>query len=153
MPDPIKRHVALQPVSREHHYGLLLSWKIREGLKRKIELSRIKKYIDWFWTEHLCKHFEFEEAYVFPILGKEHQFIERALNEHERLKLLFLANVADEENLSSIEQELSEHIRFEERILFQEIQNVASKDQLDVIEKEHSKITADDWPDEFWTEK
>lgn len=46
MPKPIKRHTALKPLSREHHHGLLLSWKIREGLKRNIEIPRIKKYID-----------------------------------------------------------------------------------------------------------
>ncbi|WP_241739476.1 hypothetical protein [Aestuariibaculum marinum] len=31
---PLKRHKALQPLSREHHYGLLLTWKIRTGFKK-----------------------------------------------------------------------------------------------------------------------
>lgn len=43
MSQPIKRHPSLQPLSREHHYGLLLSWKIREGFKREVPPERIKK--------------------------------------------------------------------------------------------------------------
>ena len=30
---PIKRHDALKHFSRDHHFGLLLVWKIREGVK------------------------------------------------------------------------------------------------------------------------
>jgi len=41
MNQPIKRHVALQPVSREHHYGLLLSWKIRDSLLLPTEWKEI----------------------------------------------------------------------------------------------------------------
>ena len=35
-PKPQKRHKALQPLSREHHHGLLLSWKIRTGFSKDI---------------------------------------------------------------------------------------------------------------------
>jgi len=128
MNQPIKRHVALQPISREHHYGLLLSWKIRD--------------------------LEFEEKYIYPILGgKENRLVKRALREHGRLKRLFKAQDRVERNLSLIEEELVAHIRFEERILFKEIQKVASETQLKVIENAHTKkIVEDDWDDEFWTQ-
>jgi len=56
-----------------------------------------------------------------------------------------------ERNLSLIEEELVAHIRFEERILFKEIQNVASEAQLKAIENAYpNKIIEDDWNDEFW---
>ena len=153
MPKPIKRHQSLQPVSREHHHGLLLSWKIRTGLQREVAVERIKKYVDWFWENHLQAHFDFEEKYMFPILGKENKLIKRALREHSRLKRLFTATDKIERNLSLIEEELTAHIRFEERILFQEIEAIASKEQLKVIEEAHSKNLTDEWEDEFWTEK
>ena len=41
---PIKRSEFLKPISREHHHGLLLCWKIRAGLKKGIEPERIKLY-------------------------------------------------------------------------------------------------------------
>ena len=147
---PIKRHQSLQPISREHHQGLLLSWKIREGLKRNITPERIKTYTDWFWETHLKSHFEFEEAYIFPLLGNEHKLIKRALREHRRLKRLFTAANKVDINLSSKEEELIAHIRFEERILFKDIEKVASEEQLIIIENEHSKIKAKNWEDEFW---
>ena len=34
---PLKRHAGLVELSRDHHHGLLLSWKIRQGLKKEIE--------------------------------------------------------------------------------------------------------------------
>jgi hemerythrin-like domain-containing protein len=150
MPKPIKRHESLQPVSREHHHGLLLSWKIREGLKREIATERIKKYADWFWENHLQPHFDFEEKFIFPILDAENQSIKKALKEHRRLKRLFTATDKVEHNLSLIEEELIAHIRFEERVLFQEIQTFASEQQLKMIEDAHSKNIVDEWKDEFW---
>ena len=150
MPKPIKRHTSLQPVSREHHHGLLLSWKIRQGFSFGIAPERMKKYTDWFWEHHLQAHFEFEENYIFPILDKEHPLIKRVLGEHHRLKRLFVATDEIESNLSLIEKELVAHIRFEERILFQEIEVVATAEQLKRIEQEHSKPIVEDWNDEFW---
>ena len=152
MPKPIKRHISLQPVSREHHHGLLLSWKIKEGFKRQIAMERIKRYTDWFWENHLLAHFEFEEKYLFPILNKEDKMIKRVLREHRRLKRLFTATDKIEQNLSLIEEELIAHIRFEERILFQEIQTLASEEQLKMIEQVHSKNMVEEWRDEFWVE-
>lgn len=153
MHKPIKRHKALQPVSREHHFGLLLSWKIRKGIKLKIDYERIKAYTDWFWEHHLKSHFNFEEQYMFPILDQEHKLIKKAIKEHKRLERLFTASDKIEQNLSLIEEELIAHIRFEERVLFKEIQEKATTHQLKIIEQEHQKIIVEDWQDEFWETK
>lgn len=151
MPKPIKRHTALQPLSREHHHGLLLSWKIREGFKWNIEPARIKKYTDWFWENYLQQHFEFEEKYIFPILGEGDKMVKRAKKEHGRLRRLFTSPERVEINLSLIEEELVAHIRFEERVLFNEIQKIADKEQLSLLENIHQKIlNIESWRDEFW---
>src|SRR5690606_32827540 len=92
---PLKRHKALQPFSREHHHGLLLSWKIRSGLSKNIELERIKTYADCFFKNQLVPHFELEEKYIFPLLDSDHELIKRALAEHRRLTRLF----ADTQNI------------------------------------------------------
>ncbi|MBL4594275.1 MAG: hemerythrin domain-containing protein [Flavobacteriales bacterium] len=153
MANPIKRSASLKPLSREHHDGLLLSLKIRKGIKQNVELKRIKRYTDWFWKHHLQAHFEFEEKYIFPILGQENELIIKALQEHSRLKQLFTATTTDKQNLSSIEKELVSHIRYEERVLFNEIESIASEHELEIIEKEHSKNIVDEWEDKFWTIK
>ncbi len=117
-----------------------------------IEIPRIKAYTEWFKIHYLDPHFEAEEKYIFPVLGNENDLVKRALAEHRRLKRLFLQETDIAIALNSIEEELDSHIRFEERVLFNEIQEVASPDQLEDIEKHHNGIqfTDDDWLDHFW---
>lgn len=148
---PLKRHKALQPFSREHHHGLLLSWKIRNGFSKNIEIERIKTYADWFFENELIPHFELEEAHIFPLLDADNELIKRALAEHRRLKRLFNDDKDVEKSLHKIEEELEQHIRFEERILFPEIQNSATEEQLALIEDIHSdERFVDNTTDEFW---
>ncbi|WP_339918696.1 hemerythrin domain-containing protein [uncultured Flavobacterium sp.] len=137
---PLKRAIELQPLSHDHHQGLLLCWKIRTGLKKEVPLERIKSYTDWFFDNHLKPHFELEEKYIFTILGNDNPLIQQALSEHSRLTDLFTATTDLKENLSFIEKELDAHIRFEERVLFGEIQLKASVEQLAKIEEIHSKL-------------
>lgn len=150
-PKPQKRHKALQPLSREHHHGLLLSWKIRAGFIKEIDPKRIRAYADWFFENHLIPHFEIEETHIFPILEAENELIKRALAEHRRLKRLFEDREDDLKTLSKIEEELEQHIRFEERILFPEIQKIATEAQLRQIEIIHQPEKFDDnESDMFW---
>lgn len=152
MKKPIKRHDALKPLSREHHHGLLLCWKIRQGFNKEVEPRRIKEYTDWFKEVYLQPHFEAEEKYVFPILGKDNHKVKRALAEHRRLKRLFDQEVDYEKALHHIEEELDLHIRFEERDLFNDIQACASEAQLAEFEKYHDRLVFSDeqWKDHFW---
>ncbi|WP_281298660.1 hemerythrin domain-containing protein [Flavobacterium limnophilum] len=149
---PIKRSDSLKPLSREHHHGLLFCWKIRTGIKKKVEVSRIKKYADWFYQNYLIPHFEVEEKYVFPILGNENELIKRAVSEHGSLKrLLESTNTEFQNNISLISDELVDHIRFEERVLFGEIQKIATAEQLLSIEFNHSdEKFVDNLTDPFW---
>lgn len=149
---PLKRDPHLKAVSRDHHHGLLLCWKIREGFKRDIDLARIKRYADWFWTSHLEDHFAIEEKYIFPILGEDHELVKKALSEHRRLRRLFADDIEVWRSLNLIEEELDSHIRFEERVLFNEVQKVATNEQLALVDTHHNHHThCDDWEDEFWT--
>lgn len=147
---PLKRHKALQPLSREHHHGLLLSWKIRAGFSKNIEPERIKTYADWFFKTHLIPHFEMEEQFVFSVLESNNELVKKALVEHRLLKRLF----EDDDikmALSKIEEVLDKHIRFEERVLFPEIQKMATELQLLDIEKIHQETDfVDKLDDEFW---
>jgi len=148
---PIKRSQALQGVSREHHHGLLLCWKIRTGFSKGISEERIKKYVDWFYTTHLLPHFELEENSIFPILGNDHKMIKKALSQHKRLHRLFTETNMPLKSLSLIEEELEQHIRFEERVLFNEIQKIATEEELQTISKIHSdEKFNENTHDTFW---
>lgn len=148
---PIKRVETLQGVSREHHHGLLLCWKIRTGFSKKISNERIKKYADWFYEAHLIPHFELEENHIFPIMGEQNDLVKKALAEHRRLTRLFNDTDEIDKSLSLIEEELEKHIRFEERVLFNEIQKIATEQQLKTISKIHNDEKFNDNTDDpFW---
>ena len=157
-PAPLRRHIALQPLSRDHHHGLLLSWKIRQGQRREVAPDRMMRYARAFYDEALAGHFEEEERLLFPLLGPEHSLVQRAVAEHRRLESLFYA--ADERDFASvaaaIEGELVAHIRFEERELFQAIQEKANPAELEAVNKQlRPREKGDplaDWPDPFWRE-
>lgn len=150
---PLKRSEFLIRMSHDHHDGLLLCWKIRSGIQKKVETERIKKYVDWFFENQLLPHFEMEEQDVFPVLGNEHELVKKALSEHRRLIRLFQKKDDVLKTLSIFEEELESHIRFEERVLFQEIQEVASEEQQAQILKKHASTGREDcktWNDPFW---
>ncbi|MHB1104926.1 MAG: hemerythrin domain-containing protein [Lutibacter sp.] len=151
MDKPIKRHKVLKTLSREHHHGLLLCWKIRAGIKNNIELSRIKTYADWFYQTYLISHFEIEENYLFTILGEQNKLIKKAISDHRRLNRLFKDDLDHKKSLSLIEEELERHIRFEERVLFNEIQRNATKEQLLALAQIQSEEKfVDNLTDTFW---
>lgn len=147
---PVKRDKALQPLSRDHHHGLLLCWKIRQGFKKDIDPIRIKKYCDWFWEACLKLHFETEEKDVFPILPSKNENVKKALTEHRRISRLFESKSDLAKTLNAIEEELEKHIRFEERVLFNEIQQAATNEQLAAIEIAELAPFKDNLTDAFW---
>jgi len=148
---PIKRHKALQPLSRQHHFGLLFSWKLRKGFSKNIELQRLSEYAKWFYKNEIKPHFSDEEKYVFPILEEGNELVERALKDHRRIKRLFNDTKHPAKSLNRLEEELEAHIRFEERILFNEIQKVATEEQFEKIEEIHRHLEkTSEYHDPFW---
>ncbi|WP_117884677.1 hemerythrin domain-containing protein [Aureibaculum luteum] len=148
---PLKRVKELQFLSREHHHTLLLSWKIRTGFQKGVNISIIKQYVDWFYNHHIKQHFNMEELHIFPILGDQHELVKKAISEHKRLKILFTTQVDIEKSLSLLEEELEQHVRFEERILFKQIQEIATDQQLKMIDAIHTEeVFIDNTSNEFW---
>ncbi|MBX2983820.1 MAG: hemerythrin domain-containing protein [Flavobacteriales bacterium] len=138
---PVERYPELQGISREHHDGLLLCWKIRAGTAKGVAPTRIRRYCRKFLREHLRPHFAIEEDVLFPILGSHHPDVRRAMAEHRRLQRLINGQTDVVIALSLIEEELEAHIRFEERRLFNHIQELATPEQLVEIERAHSSLT------------
>lgn len=148
---PIKRDKNIQPLSRDHHHTLLLSWKLRKGFSKGVAPERMKAYTDWFFKDHVLPHFRIEEEYLFPVLGQDHEMIKRALAEHRRLERLFRDEKDITRSLHLIEEELELHVRYEERELFNEIQDQASSEQLEVITEVHKdERFQENTADEFW---
>jgi iron-sulfur cluster repair protein YtfE (RIC family) len=151
---PLKRAPKLTPLSREHHEGLLLAWKIRQGLSKGIEPGRISAYVQWFWETELQDHFRREEAAFHPALPGA-PLLARMQEEHEEIEGLLQvdAQIPDPVLLEEIAQKINDHIRFEERALFPWIEQelgTTALDQLQRIINQKKKSELAAWKDNFW---
>lgn len=156
---PIKRSEELVSLSREHHDGLLLCWKIKEGLSRDISVDRIVNYILSFFDKQLAQHFKEEEQFIFPLLSSDNAE-RREAELHHKILLEMVGNFRevhhlDRFSLKRFAEQLNEHIRFEERVLFPLIELEAEPESLQLAATHLSAQTNRnmEWEDEFWVKK
>lgn len=151
----MKRNENIVPLSRDHHNGLLFSWKIRQGIKKNIGKERIRKYVHYFWKDHLEKHFEEEETILFNKV--QHELSEKAYADHTQIKSLIEEITKEDvpfEKYASLADILEQHIRFEERTLFPFLEETLEPQQLSEVGKMlgplHETVNEDNYHDEFW---
>lgn len=118
----MKRSAELAPLSREHHTALSLARRIERALAEDSPEAAAALAKAAFATE-LAPHFAEEERWLLPSLSAagERRLVERTLEEHRRLcKLVDLPGTAlDTAALREFSALLREHVRFEERELFE----------------------------------
>ncbi len=140
----MKRHPALINLSREHHAALILAQILKkDGLNFKdmptdSEGKRI--YTISFYKTELAKHFQHEEEILFAFVDKQSSLLTEQtallIDEHKKLKNLIhqLSTTGNlEKVLDKIGMLLEKHIRFEERVYFQKVQEIFSEKELDEL--------------------
>ena len=149
---PIKRSSSLTPLSREHHDGLLFAWKVRQGTRKGIAIERIIAFCNWFWENDLKEHFRKEEKAFDRLLHSEHPMWQRMIAEHRHITRLFsqLGRTTTPNDLELLATGLSDHIRFEERQLFNELEKVAAPEDLRNSVELHEARICEEWGDVFW---
>src|SRR5690606_465096 len=111
----MKRHEALVQLSRDHHFGLLLCWKLKQGIAKNIAVERMARYIMLFFNHNLAPHFAEEEETVFKILGEKHPLISEATTEHEIMREMVARGFSVVAEIQGFRDLLEVHIRKEER--------------------------------------
>lgn len=147
----MKRHESLIPLSKQHHNALILAQLIKKdaprynGLPTTLEGKR--EYTLNKFRDHLVPHFEAEELILIPfILGSDKEVDEisqKVINQHKQISDLVeeIRKQKDVEiNLDRLGNLISEHVRLEERDLFQKIQNVFSENQLEKLAQQLSYL-------------
>lgn len=155
----MKRHEGIVTISREHHFGLLFCWKIRQGIRKNVAPERILPYVKYFWENHLLSHFNEEETLLFTLL--QDALVEQALAEHKHIRQLVEEIMVQEPvqtgQLDALVTAIDDHIRFEERTLFPHFETELPEDQLLALGAQlavvHSIIKSDAYADEFWVSK
>lgn len=154
---PIKRSPQLTPLSKDHHDGLLFSWKIKQGLKNGTDIKLIAEYVQWFWTNHLQEHFREEEQILAPHLPAEDELLKKMFEEHEEIEAMIHVNenISDAALLEKLAGAIYDHIRFEERGLFPYAEKLLPVEELNKIYEQLSKEKGEceKWEREFWVRK
>ena len=157
---PIKRTEYIKALSKDHHSGLLFCWKIKEGIKKGVTTDRLNSYMNYFWEGHLKSHFEEEEVLLFNPL-KDDPLSIQALDEHVQLlaqiNSLNTPGLHDTGEYLDFTQVLTDHIRFEERVLFPHLEQALSQEALvkigEALHSAHEIPFEDTYKDEFWIGK
>lgn len=156
---PIKRHPAFVAFSKDHHFGLMLVWKIKTGFNGGVNPERISNYVLYFFEEDLQHHFHEEEQLIFSKMLADDALRKQAEAEHESIYAIveqIKQNKHDKDLLHRFAVMLDDHIRFEERILFNRLQQIWEPVQLEEI-LQHSTERGGDcdagWNDQFWLKK
>lgn len=144
------KKTTFQTLSQEHKQAQLLCQRIREGIRLQIEPIRIMHYAEWYFLNHLAMHFEFEQKYIFPVLGKDNVQVKKALSTQRRLTRLFTKNDLIDKRLSRIEEDLDFLVRFEEKNLFDEVKNKMTTAQRKEIQALEQEPITTEWDDCFW---
>jgi hemerythrin-like domain-containing protein len=153
---PIKRNRYVEAFSRDHHFGLLLVRRIRQGVKAGIAPERLVAYIVFVFTEDLSGHFKEEEELLFPLLPENDILRKQAADEHEQVYDLldtFALYPFTGSTCMVFADLLERHIRFEERALFNHIQVTATEEQLKHASGKMAVRSHDydaKWEDTFW---
>ncbi len=149
----MKRHAALVPLSRQHHDGLALGVFIERGLRGDAEAGAARRLrqqaLDAFEVE-FRGHFDVEERILFPAVRAalaDPALIDQLLAEHEELRAAFasLEQAGDEDStdaLLDLRERLVRHIRTEEQVLFQAIQESLAEKELSALGKRIEEMLA-----------
>lgn len=119
----MKRNIHIQPLSRQHHNGLLAVLLLEKGLAKKADLTEMKAFIDHLFVNDLDEHFMLEEKYLAPLMHQYTALVEHAnriIDEHLILHQLRdgIVQAPSTENIAALAAMLEQHIRYEERHAF-----------------------------------
>ncbi len=130
----MKRAEALRPLSRDHHAALVAAKALRDAAEP--ELARLA-FLE-FWHEHGSHHFRVEEEVLLPGWALHAEIdrpaVARMLEDHLAIRrevLRLEAGAVPVEELRELGRRLDEHVRFEERELFELIEKALDPKALD----------------------
>ena len=144
----MKRHPGLIPLSHDHHDALVLAQGLILGRSRAPRSTwptdrpqQALRVLDFYETA-LRPHFEAEETVVFPIaverLDEGPALVRQLLADHDEIRAHIQAlertPATDLDNrLPALGRLLDSHIRNEERVLFERLQQAMTAAELETV--------------------
>jgi hypothetical protein len=141
----MKRHPALQDLSRDHHFVLRFCQRIRRAVAARAQEAQVGELVDEFlafYRSDMLAHFQEEDGFVVPIAlnmgSKDLIAVAKTVEADHAWLRTAMAELARRRNaggpvvalLADIEPRLSEHVRMEEARLFEGLQDEVQDDIL-----------------------
>jgi hemerythrin-like domain-containing protein len=135
------RHAGLIPLSQEHHQALALCVAIDRTLAaddNEATAARIAAQIVRKFDGEIREHFEFEERVLFPalaVIAELSTTVEELRTEHTLMIELVekLRSNVDRGLAGQFSRALRNHVHKEERVLFEQAQQLLTGDELNAI--------------------
>jgi hemerythrin-like domain-containing protein len=132
----VKRHGALEPLSRDHHHALVAAQQLRRASESTATDAR-DRFRD-YWDQEGREHFREEEEILLPMcapfVDPEHRLVLKVLSDHVRIRHLAGEATASSAPplsvLHDLGHQLEQHVRLEERELFPLIERSLPEEQL-----------------------
>ena len=148
----------LQPLSRQHKAALMTCLLIRKGISKQASVEVMTDFFLQCWNRDLAPHFREEEEQLLPLLRKFEagkNLADTIQRDHELIRTamthLSQAHV-NERLLEDMADQLEQHVRYEERIVFQAMQEFIPARQLQQLlfhENDHQPV-CNIYPNHFW---
>ena len=140
----------LVPLSRQHQHALALCVRLDRALQAgEVDGEAWSEEIREIFALEVATHFAAEEKVVFPAAAAFpglHPLVKELLAEHVSLRDLFMRATSARLDVSSLRRfvdQLSSHIRKEERQLFEGLQQVMTADEFIHLGKALEEALAD----------
>jgi iron-sulfur cluster repair protein YtfE (RIC family) len=131
----VKRHSALEQLSRDHHLALVVAQRLRRAGPKSAEEARTS-FLD-YWHADGAEHFREEEEILLPAFAgyasPDQPVIARVLVDHVRIRRLADEIAESTPSLAILHragEELERHVRREERELFPLLEQALPDDEL-----------------------
>jgi hypothetical protein len=136
----MKRSAPLAPLSRDHQHGLYAALLLRRA--DAVSVHDAVEHFQRFFAEEGSRHFAIEEAQLLPALPADDAEwapgVARVLEEHEAIRAGAAELRADTTPAAAnvLGERLNDHIRFEERELFEILERRLTATELKRLGKE-----------------
>ena len=144
----MKRHESLVPLSRDHHFGLIMAQQLILGRASNpradwpADRAQQTPRLLAFFASDLRPHFDIEEAHVFPAAARSladgNRQVQALLADHDAMRAMIRGLEADpeselDERLPAFGHLLKAHIHKEERQLFELLQAACAPEELETL--------------------
>jgi hemerythrin-like domain-containing protein len=129
--EPLKRHLALQSLARDHNGALYHALALRRaGTDEPWSLANAIAAFLEAWDGTIERHFDLEEELLLDVLPKE--FKEHLLSDHKELRAMVKAirTKPIAAAAAALGERLREHVRWEDHHMFTAIEATATEAQL-----------------------